>query len=376
MILNKEHIEALLFEKIAGTISEQDNLVIEDAMSLDPEVRQAWADISAKMSRPTASQFLENLNQQQAWQNTKNRLNPQSTTSIRIWVKRISVAAAVLLMVLPLSWYFLAHNQKDSIEEDKMPIGQVYIKTDEGTRIEIAGNGAVNIGKTSFTSAAKQLSYSAANAGAIQWATLVVPSAKDYKLKLSDGTQVWLNAASSIRFPSSFSSNKREVYLKGEAYFQVAKDVKHEFIVHTDYADIQVHGTSFNVNAYNVASFATALVEGSVSAKKDQISLTLKAGQEATLERNNQFTVREFDASEVLGWMKGTYFFHNKSIQEIAPVISRLFNVKVNLENAHVAGLTFTGEIDRTLPLSVVVSNLQLSSGIKSELKNGVLTFK
>ncbi|RZK69581.1 MAG: DUF4974 domain-containing protein [Pedobacter sp.] len=146
--------------------------------------------------------------------------------------------------------------------------------------------------------------------------------------------------------------------------------------MHTDYADIQVHGTSFNVNAYNVASFATALVEGSVSAKKDQISLTLKAGQEATLERNNQFTVREFDASEVLGWMKGTYFFHNKSIQEIAPVISRLFNVKVNLENAHVAGLTFTGEIDRTLPLSVVVSNLQLSSGIKSELKNGVLTFK
>jgi len=376
MILNKEHIEALLFEKIAGTISEQDNLVIEDAMSLDPEVRQAWADISAKMSRPTASQFLENLNQQQAWQNTKNRLNPQSTTSIRIWVKRISVAAAVLLMVLPLSWYFLARNQKDSIEEDKMPIGQVYLKTDEGTRIEIAGNGAVNIGKTSFTSAAKQLSYSAANAGAIQWATLVVPSAKDYKLKLSDGTQVWLNAASSIRFPSSFSSNKREVYLKGEAYFQVAKDVKHEFIVHTDYADIQVHGTSFNVNAYNVASFATALVEGSVSAKKDQISLTLKAGQEATLERNNQFTVREFDASEVLGWMKGTYFFHNKSIQEIAPVISRLFNVKVNLENAHVAGLTFTGEIDRKLPLSVVVSNLQLSSGIKSELKNGVLTFK
>ena len=376
MILNKEHIEALLFEKIAGTISEQDNLVIEDAMSLDPEVRQAWADISAKMSRPTASQFLENLNQQQAWQNTKNRLNPQSTTSIRIWVKRISVAAAVLLMVLPLSWYFLARNQKDSIEEDKMPIGQVYLKTDEGTRIEIAGNGAVNIGKTSFTSAAKQLSYSAANAGAIQWATLVVPSAKDYKLKLSDGTQVWLNAASSIRFPSSFSSNKREVYLKGEAYFQVAKDAKHEFIVHTDYADIQVHGTSFNVNAYNVASFATALVEGSVSAKKDQISLTLKAGQEATLERNNQFTVREFDASEVLGWMKGTYFFHNKSIQEIAPVISRLFNVKVNLENAHVAGLTFTGEIDRKLPLSVVVSNLQLSSGIKSELKNGVLTFK
>ena len=374
MTVDKEHIETLLFEKIAGTISDQDDLVVENAISSQPEIRKLWEELNEKMSKPKAKAMLENLDSENAWESIKPRL-VKKPASTKLFFKKMAAAAAVLLLAIPLSWYFLSKNTSLSSNQ-KTIAGQVYLKTDDGTLVEIGGGKAVNIGKTSFLAESKKLSYSAENAGEVQWATLVVPSSKDYKLKLSDGTEIWLNSTSSIRFPSTFSAGKREVYLTGEAYFQVAKDKNHEFIVHTDHAEITVHGTSFNVNAYPKSAFTAALVEGSISAKRGSNKLLLKAGQEVMIGANNKFNVHDFDAQEVLGWMKGTYFFHNKSIEQIAPVISRWFDVKVNWDNVHIAGQTFTGEIDRTLPLSVVIANLQLSSGIKAELKNGVLTFK
>jgi ferric-dicitrate binding protein FerR (iron transport regulator) len=177
--------------------------------------------------------------------------------------------------------------------------------------------------------------------------TLTVPPKMDYKLRLSDGTEVWLNATSRLRFPFSFTGDKREVYLEGEAYFQVSKNDTKPFVVHTEQTDIHVLGTSFNVNAYSDGLTRTSLVSGAVIATAAGKEVRLKPGEEAVYSSENGYKVVSFDDSEVLAWMKGVYVFHNTSLSEIASVIERWYGVQVVFDNKELAGKKFTGGLEK-----------------------------
>jgi len=374
MEYNKEYIQGLLFEKIAGTISEQDNLVAEHAIASDAEVREFWEVLEAKMGSPKGATFLSGLNPDQAWDKTATNLHqkPGSFFSRNRWA--LSAAAAILAIVLPLGWYFNSAKQDPSIDQGQGG-KEVYLKTDNGKAVDLLNNTKIKLGETQINTTQKELSYASGNADSKEWATIFVPVTKDYRIKLSDGTIVWMNAASSLRFPFQFGKQTREVYLTGEAYFEVAKSKQQEFIVHTSYADIHVHGTSFNVNAYTAQNFTTSLVEGSVSAKKDRQVIKLKPGEEVIIGKEN-LEVKTFDPQEVLSWRNGTYSFHNQPLSQISQVLTRWFDVKIAGLNPRVSEQTFTGEIDKNLPLDVVINNLKITSGMQAELKNGILTFR
>jgi len=381
MMDNREHIETLLYDKIAGTISEEDNLIVEDAIINDLEIRKLWQALSRKLEQPAASGFISSINAEEAWEKTSSRLHVQNIKPVKSRKLQLVGIAAVLALVLPFAGYFYYHqhyHHQYEIADARALVSAskgIYLKTDDGQQVTIAPGKKISLGKTHILSTEKQMTYKADVSSVGQWATLVVPVAKDYKIALSDGTQVWMNAQSVLRFPFQFGKGKREVFLTGEAYFQVAKNKQQEFIVHTNNAAIHVHGTSFNVNSYESGQFTAALVEGAVSASRNNQLISLKPGQKAILG-DGKLQMKPFDAQEELSWMQGTYFFHNQRLAEIAPVISRWFDVKVAWEKEVVAEQRFTGEIDRKLPLAVVISNLQLSSGIKATIINGVLTFK
>jgi len=381
MMDNREHIETLLYDKIAGTISEEDNLIVEDAIINDLEIRKLWQALSRKLEQPAASGFISSINAEEAWEKTSSRLHVQNIKPVKSRKLQLAGIAAVLALVLPFAGYFYYHqhyHHQYEIADARALVSAskgIYLKTDDGQQVTIAPGKKISLGKTHILSTEKQMTYKADVSSVGQWATLVVPVAKDYKIALSDGTQVWMNAQSVLRFPFQFGKGKREVFLTGEAYFQVAKNKQQEFIVHTNNAAIHVHGTSFNVNSYESGQFTAALVEGAVSASRNNQLISLKPGQKAILG-DGKLQMKPFDAQEELSWMQGTYFFHNQRLAEIAPVISRWFDVKVAWEKEVVAEQRFTGEIDRKLPLAVVISNLQLSSGIKATIINGVLTFK
>lgn len=374
MEYNEEYIQGLLFEKIAGTISEQDNLVAEHAISSHAEVRKFWELLKTKMESPKATAFLSGLNPDQAWDKTSAKLEeqPGSFFSRNRWT--LSGIAAMLVIALPLAWYFSSTKQNQALPLE-LASKEVYLKTDQGKAVDLTNNAQVKLGQTQINTKQKELSYTSGNTDSQEWATLFVPVTKDYKIKLSDGTTVWMNAASSLRFPFQFGKQTREVYLTGEAYFEVAKNKDLEFIVHTSYADIHVHGTSFNVNAYTAQNFTAALVEGSVSAKKDNQVIKLKPGEEAVIGKDN-LEVKTFDQQEILSWRNGTYSFHNQPLSQISQVLSRWFDVKIAWQTPAASEQTFTGEIDKNLPLDVVISNLKLTSGMQAELKNGILTFR
>ena len=374
MEYNEEYIQGLLFEKIAGTISEQDNLVAEQAISSYAEVQKFWEVLQAKMGKPEGAAFLSGLSPHQAWEKTATNLHqkPGSFFSRNRWA--LSGVAAMLAIAIPLVWHFSSTKQ-DSSTLQGQAFKQVFLKTDNGKAIDLSNNTRIKLGQTQINTKQKELSYASDNVSNKEWATIFVPVTKDYKVKLSDGTIVWMNAASSLRFPFQFGKQTREVYLTGEAYFEVAKNTQQEFIVHTSYADVHVHGTSFNVNAYNAQTFAAALVEGSVSAKKDNQVIKLKPGEEVLIGKDN-LEIKMFDKQEVLSWRNGTYSFHNQPLSQISQVLTRWFDVKIVWLTPNVSEQTFTGEIDKNLPLDVIINNLKLTSGIQAEHKNGILTFK
>ncbi|MGO4875646.1 FecR family protein [Pedobacter psychrotolerans] len=374
MEYKEEYIKGLLFEKMAGTISDGDNRIAEQAIADIPDMKVYWLKLKAQMEKPGAAAFLSSLDEETAWQKLSPKLGAHPAKPLFYRNLKYLAVAAMLLIGMPVVWYVYQEKGSTSLAPG-FQTNQVYLKTSDGRAIELNTDRHINQDGLSGQAKENELTYQADQANDTDQATLYVPATKDYKIKLPDGTQVWLNSASTLKFPYNFNQQIREVYLTGEAYFEVAHEQKRKFVVHTAFADVQVHGTSFNVNAYDQRSFSTALVAGSVSAVKDRKVIDLKPGEQVNATPDG-LTKQPFDAQELLSWRKGLYNFHNRSLGDIAQVLGRWFDVKVVFLQPDLAGQTFTGEINKSLPLEVVISNLELSSGIQATLKNGVLTFK
>lgn len=223
----------------------------------------------------------------------------------------------------------------------------------------------------------EELACASSAAATQQWSTLAVPSTFNYKIRLSDGTQVWLNAETKLRFPFTFPHQTREVYVDGEAFFKVAKKQHQPFIVHTPQTDVLVTGTQFNVNTYNRNAIQTSLVEGAVIAKSaGNRQVHLKPGFEVVYDAQKGFRTAAFDEADVLSWMKGVYYFHNTPLVELAKVLSRWYGIEVHFENAALQNKTFSGELVKQQPLQVFFDHLQLSADVRSLRKDQVVYLK
>lgn len=195
---------------------------------------------------------------------------------------------------------------------------------------------------------------------------LIVPDGRIYHLTLSDGTKVTLNAATRLRFPFHFSGATREVYLDGEAYFSVAKNASHPFIVHTPLTSIRVLGTKFNVNTYQKDAVNTCLVEGSVRTQANDgqgHALELQPGKEAYFQQEAGFKVTAFDQEEVLSWIQEVNYFHNLPLPKLAELITRYYGVPVILDNNKLMNRSVTGMMDRK-NLPELLSDLSIIAGV------------
>ena len=181
--------------------------------------------------------------------------------------------------------------------------------------------------------------------------TLSVPYGKRFKLKLSDGTIVSLNSGTSLRYPEQFGLNgNRDVYLTGEAFFEVARDKMHPFIVHANQADIEVLGTTFNVSAYpENPTVNSTLIEGSIrmsEAANSTNAILLEPNQMATWQNNSKkLAVKEVDPAFYVAWTKGELAFKDTPFSIIAKIIQRTYDVEIINENSDLARQNFTGTI-------------------------------
>jgi hypothetical protein len=216
----------------------------------------------------------------------------------------------------------------------------------------------------------------------VRYNTLITPVGGQYAVTLSDGTKVWLNANSSIRYPVFFNGKQRNVAITGEAYFEVAPDQKAPFVLTTGNTKVEVLGTHFNINAYdNEPELKVTLMEGSVkvietgnsgsSAVPGSSSLILTRGQQAVVEKDNQIRlIKDIDVEESVAWKNGLFEFSDASLKEVLREMARWYNVKVIYEadpDVHLSGI-----VSRNIMLSQAIRLLQ-TNGVNCKIENGEL---
>jgi ferric-dicitrate binding protein FerR (iron transport regulator) len=286
------------------------------------------------------------------------------------YLRRWSWAAASVILLLAAGIYFLAAHKKDN--RDAAAVKPMEIKPgSQGAILTLAdgsevvldslGNGLVarqNGARVVLTNG--QLAYDPAEipGDAAVFNTISTPKGRQFHVRLPDGTQVWLNAASSIRYPTFFSGSERKVEVAGEAYFEVAKNAKMPFRVSVaNKAEIEVLGTHFNLNAYeNEQAIATTLLEGSVrvsapgAASRDVI---LQPGQQAQIARSTSGmeVVKNADTDRAVAWKNGVFHFEGVPLAEIMRQLERWYDIEVVYENG-VPDIAFEGEMTRDVPLN------------------------
>jgi transmembrane sensor len=298
-------------------------------------------------------------------------------------------AAAVLLITFGAAIYLYSDGPKQQVGSAiRMPIVQNDVRPGGNKAILVLSNGQEIIldtaknGQLTISNGVKiskmadgRLLYSvnAENSSPeISFNTIKTPKGGQYQVLLPDGTNVWINAGSSLRFPTQFAGNQRRVELQGEAYFEVAKNKLKPFKVVSNGQEIEVLGTHFNVNAYaNENGTKTTLFEGAVKLNSDNGKSTmLIPGEEAIL--TDQFAVTPAKGEEAMAWKNGMFQFENASINQIMRQIERWYDVDVTFEGQPTKDL-FRGKVQRKANLSEVLRILELS-GIKFDVKGRKIT--
>ena len=210
--------------------------------------------------------------------------------------------------------------------------------------------------------------------------TMRIPVGGFYQLALSDGSKVWLNSMTELRFPVAFTGEERKVYLTGEAYFEVAPDSKHPFIVVTEEGmEVKVYGTEFNMSTYQHGVVQTVLVSGKVgirvNATGKEVMLAPKQMAEYS-EKTGMVRVEEADPYRYIAWKDGEFVFERETIEEIMERLGRWYDVKVFYENESLKQKRFTGVISRYEDIEQVLRLIEGPATLRFEVKGNVVTVK
>jgi transmembrane sensor len=311
---------------------------------------------------------------------------PSTVKKMQLMTRWLSVAASVLLLASAAWWFF---TRQGVTEQDGKPSmaavtmlpgdNKALLTLADGSQVMLDGVHTRSLGMQGGTRVEQQqerLVYTAGNNGPVLYNTVTTPRGGQYRLGLPDGSEVWLNAATSITYPTSFSGDMREVTITGEAYFSVAKDKTKPFFVTADAMKVQVVGTEFNVMAYtDEDAIRTTLVEGVVKAvstnqKAPAQELTLKPGEQAALIHGPELLrMEKVNPDEVTGWRLGRFNFHETNMAAIMRQVARWYDVKVEYRGA-AASINFNGQISRTKRVEELLNILSDTRDVHFEIKD------
>jgi transmembrane sensor len=313
------------------------------------------------------------------------------------------VAAAAVFVILGAGLYYLVNNAASPVQSnehfaqnDITPGGnKAFLTLADGKRIvlddakngEIAEQTGVIISKTAdgqlvytVSGALKSTKQDSKMAG---FNTIETPKGGQYQINLPDGTKVWLNANSSLRYPAQFAAAKREVELKGEAYFEVAKRTiigkqqgkRLPFVVKTSSQEVEVLGTHFNINSYQEeGNTKTTLLEGSVAVhplSSSGISVPariIKPGEQSMLNAST-LKVSTVDTEQVLAWKEGFFMFDDEDLQSIMYQVARWYDVEVEFKDNSLKSKDFSGTVSRFANVSQVLKKIELTGSVHFKIE-------
>lgn len=369
--MTREEYNSLYEKYIAGKCSEDELVELENYQDSLILKEQVWDNTIMGDSEEIKQSIQIDLS------NSIQEYNRIRKFKTRAWQ---SAAAAVLIIISTSIYYFqesheqvLVNTETPRFKNDVAPGNNKAVLTlDDGSKIDLddaktgilASESNVDIKKTGEG----KLEYTASiqDAKIIKYNVLRTPMGGEYQLVLPDGSKVWLNSGSTLRFPTSFVGSERIVELKGEAYFDITKNSKMPFLVRTNNAmDIKVLGTQFNIMAYDdEKNINTTLIEGSVEVLKGLGKTMLKPGQEAVLNKGSgNIKVSIADLEQAIAWKNGYFIFSNENIESIMRKVSRWYNVDV-IYQGNLSNKDFVGTISRNKNVSELLKMLELTGAV------------
>ena len=294
-------------------------------------------------------------------------------------IYRLGGVAAAVLLALGVGHYVWMREP----QLDKMPlVHEVIVPGEAKAELILAGGERLFLGTEVQDSVLKQPGAEVYASGEhlnyvkgeetqeIQYNILRVPRGGEYTVTLQDGSVVQLNSASELRYPVQFAGQERRVFLSGEAYFEVAKDARHPFVVEVGHAEIEVLGTSFNVYSYLEEQKTEAtLVEGKVRFFAGGQEVTLSPGEQGVWDTAGHLDKREVDVYPYIAWKDGKFVFRKRTLEEVMRIVSRWYNVNVVFEDAVSKQVSFSGNIRRYDDFSQVVGMLEMTGGLEFKIE-------
>lgn len=301
-------------------------------------------------------------------------------------------AAAIIVIIISCALFFvfrnttpnkeIASNQPGQFKDDVAPPAnnKAILKLSDGSIIQLDNSDVGTLAVQNNIEVVKQadgrIAYKGEAGNKVSYNTLSIPrGSKPMKLQLVDGSEVWLNVASSITYPTAFVGAERKVEVSGEVYFEIAKNNEMPFVVKkaNDDAEVRVLGTHFNVNAYDdESSLKVTLLEGSVDVSKGGSHSLLKPGQQALVANQSIKVLNEVDLEEVMAWKNGRFYFDGADIKTVMRQVEKWYNVEVKFEDD--IPYSFVAKISRDVNASELFKILQYTELVHFKIDGNKIT--
>ena len=301
----------------------------------------------------------------------------------KLWlIRRVGYAAAVVLVVgvaFCVSLYMKQPAEKmAAVEVTSVPEAGAQLILSSGELVDLDDRQELAEENVRITRQHKELTYlnqDTVREREVRYNTLVIPRGGDFKVTLADGTIVWLNSCTRLRYPLDFKGDVREVFLEGEAYFEVAKDAKHPFVVRTADVDVRVLGTRFNLSAYeDDALVSTTLEEGSVEVSTPLGKQVIRPNEQLVFNvKEGKVDCRDVDASVYSAWKDGMFVFEDETLERIMRRLQMWYDVEVFFSSEDVKSCRFTGDLKRYDDFSRIVRMIEEVAGVSIQINGNCI---
>ena len=370
----KNEIGHLLQKYFSGTIMPDEQRLLDSWMKEKEEHKQLFERLRKDTRFAEEYGIFREVDTTRAWETfrVKNGLGRQRRMTT--WIKYVAVIALPLLVAGV--WLLYPRGGEQSI-----PVAQntKIVKREVSPVLEVVGGGKVILEKekdkmieagrgVDVQQSSGMLVYSDSVVSEyVDTNVLRIPKGGEFKLQLADGTRVYLNSATDLRYPVAFTGPERRVYLKGEAYLEVAKDVEHPFIVVTDDVQVRVYGTSFNVNTLGADGVRTVLVEGKVGIRGQDLDreYVLKPNELAFYDRNSRdMKIETVDPDLYTLWRKGIFVFERETLENIMNTLSLWYDMEVFFQSESAKQLHFSGHMKRYEQIEDILHAITDATGV------------
>ncbi len=377
---DNNYIRRLIQLNLVGGLSPEEKGKLENWIDESEEHRLLFYKIKKQLSVNEIRNYLQ-TDVEDAWKKVREKTFGAPAVRPRRGLKWLKYAAVVLPVSLSLSlWYTWKEKMEnkqatvaclspvltlDNGEKYQLdPEEQTEIYVDEEVKAYQAGGGLI------YDTTARQEEN--------KYNRIEVPRGSEYWIVLPDGTRVWLNAATELKYPVAFHAKERRVYLKGEAYFEVAPDKNRPFYVETEEVKIRVLGTVFDVNTHYTRGVRTVLVEGAVALEwGDQKEIRMKPGELADFDRTTtEVTLKEVDVTSYISWKEGYFVFEDEPLEEIMHTLSLWYDKEFLFVGKRSRALHFSGHIKRYERIETILSAITDVTGVEFRMNGQIILIR